>query len=191
MYHIGLMSIPLETTTAAQLRTRTAILRAALRVLINDRSASMSEVAKEANVARSTLHRYFPERSDLIAAADGYATQQIAEVLDQVHLDQGSAADALVRIAHEYFLRWDAVMWNFVEPTTGAPSSESNEVDAQLLALVERGQADGTIDPSIPGPFIRYVIYTMVDAASEYARDHHRSEAVMLMDVVLRKLIAP
>lgn len=185
------MSTPLQATTAAQIRTRTAILRAALGLLINDRSVSMSEVAKDADVARSTLHRYFPERSDLITAVDMFASQQLAEILDHAHIYEGSEADALVRIAHGFFAQWDVVMWNFVETITGDSSPQSREVDAQLLALVERGQADGTIDQSIPGSFIRYTIYTLVDAASEYARNHHRSEAAMLMDVTLRKLIAP
>ncbi|MCO5228252.1 MAG: TetR/AcrR family transcriptional regulator [Thermomicrobiales bacterium] len=180
-----------QTLTAAQLRTRTAILRVALSMLINDRSASMSDVAKEADVARSTLHRYFPERSDLIDAVDAFASHQLAEILDHARINEGNAADALVRIAHGYFAQWDVVMWNFVEITVGASSRQSSEVDAQLLALVERGQAEGSIDHSIPGAFIRYTIYTLVDAASEYARNHHRSEAAMLMDVTLRKLIAP
>lgn len=191
MYHVSHMNTSLQPATAAQLRTRTAILQAALGVLMNDRSAPMGEIAKSANVARSTLHRYFPERSDLIAAVDVYARQQLTEIIANARISEGSAADALVRVAHGFLAQWDAVMWNFMESIVGATSQQSKEVDVQLLALVERGQVDGSIDQSLPGAFIRYTIYTLVDAASEYARSHHRSDAAMLMDVSLRKLIAP
>src|SRR5699024_6566530 len=51
------MSMSENPTTPTQSRTRQAILEAAVQVLIRDRSAPLSDVAKRADVARSTLHR--------------------------------------------------------------------------------------------------------------------------------------
>ncbi|MEU1179064.1 helix-turn-helix domain-containing protein [Streptomyces sp. NPDC005820] len=48
--------------------TRRAILDAAITLLATDPTASLSEVAAAAGVGRTTVHRYFPERSDLLAA---------------------------------------------------------------------------------------------------------------------------
>ena len=56
------------TESATRTRTRQAILAAAVTVFARDPSAALGEVAAAAGVGRTTLHRYFAERSDLLAA---------------------------------------------------------------------------------------------------------------------------
>ncbi|WP_159149695.1 TetR family transcriptional regulator, partial [Dietzia lutea] len=56
------MSAEPNTETGARARTRSAILDAAVEVLAEDRQASMADIATAAQVGRTTVHRYFPER---------------------------------------------------------------------------------------------------------------------------------
>ncbi len=49
-------------------RTRKAILDAAMTVLADNPSASLTDIAAAADVGRSTVHRYYPERTDLLRA---------------------------------------------------------------------------------------------------------------------------
>ena len=64
-----------ENERGARARTRQAILSAAIEVLGQNPSAALSDIAAAADVGRTTLHRYFPERSDLLraVAAEGSA----------------------------------------------------------------------------------------------------------------------
>ena len=57
------MAAPLSTEGGPRTRTRRAILEAAMVVLAENGTASLADIASAAEVGRSTLHRYFPERS--------------------------------------------------------------------------------------------------------------------------------
>lgn len=60
--------------SATRERTRKAILDAAVSVFASKPAATLSEIASAAKVGRTTLHRYFPERSDLVDAVAAEAT---------------------------------------------------------------------------------------------------------------------
>lgn len=96
-------------------RTRNAILRAAVTLLSQNPAASLGEIADAANVARSTLHRYFPERTGLIEALHTFAEGEINAAIMRAKLDEGTAAEALVRLCHEYFDHWDTITWVYME----------------------------------------------------------------------------
>ncbi|TGJ95488.1 TetR family transcriptional regulator, partial [Actinotalea fermentans ATCC 43279 = JCM 9966 = DSM 3133] len=64
---------PDAPATGARARTRRAILDAAVSVFSSNQAASLGEVAQAAQVGRSTLHRYFPERADLMRAVGAEA----------------------------------------------------------------------------------------------------------------------
>lgn len=184
------MSTSENPTTPIQSRTRQAIVEAAIQVLIRDRSAPLSEVAKRAEVSRSTLHRYFPERADLIAAVDAYAQEQIEQIAERCSLDDQSIVDTMVRLALEYFERWDAVMWGYSE--TWEPSEQEDDIDVELGRLISQGQKDGVIDASIPGDWFQHAMYAVVYSAWEYERSGRpHAEAAMMVMVSMRKLLAP
>ena len=68
-------------------RTRSAILDAAVRLLARKRSSSMGEIAEAAGIARSTVHRHFPERADLLAALEAYAANELEIATANARLD--------------------------------------------------------------------------------------------------------
>lgn len=178
-------------TSSLRSRTRNAILEAAVTVFINDRSASLSEVAERAGVARSTLHRYFPERSDLVNAVCTYARDEVERIREASRIDEGPASEAVVRLAVAYLEVWDSVMWDYMEAEAAGAHPDDAE-DVALTRLIDRGFADGTIDPSIPNGWIQHAMYAMLYSAWDYIRSgHSRHEAAKLCEASIRKLIAP
>lgn len=160
---------------------------------MNDRSAPLSEVANQAEVARSTLHRYFPERADLIEAVSAFAQEQIEEICDRARIHEGPIPEALIRLALEYFERWDAVMWNYAE-TWGKSDepAEADEIDLEVHELIIQGQAEGSIDSTIPAEWFQNAMYAVVYTSWEYERSGRpHAEAAMMVMVTLRKILAP
>ncbi|MFW5416997.1 helix-turn-helix transcriptional regulator [Nocardiopsis sp. CNT-189] len=145
---------PAEEETRTRARTRRAILEAAVSVLAERSAAPLSDVARAAGVARSTLQRYFPERSDLMAALGDHADEVLREATERARPAEGTGAEAFVRLAAEYFPLRDAIMlaWGSGEDIEDlAWAEEPGEYDRALYALVERGHADGSMDRRI-GP---------------------------------------
>ena len=158
-----------------------------------DRSASLAEVAERAQVARSTLHRYFPERSDLMEAISAYAKEQVREVGLRARMEEGLARDALLRLCLEYFERWEAVMWDYMESGgETAVECEDDTPNVSIAVLIARGRAEGAIDPTLPDNWIQHAMFAMVYSAWEYSRSNHpRHEAAMHCVNSFQKLIAP
>src|SRR5690554_5835008 len=156
----------------ARIRTRNAILKAAARVLSQNQAAALGEVADAAVVARSTLHRYFPERNDLVDALRRYADEEIAAATARARLEDGPAVDALVRLCHEYFDLWDTVIWAWHDSLREC--QDASELDEQLdpgiTSLIERGHREGSIDPAVPNAWLQQLLWTLLYTAWEYIR---------------------
>ena len=136
-------------------------------------AASLADIAEAAEVGRTTLHRYFPERSDLFDAISADGLERISAAMQRARLPEGPARAALLRACRELFDLGELLMLIFNEPQlTGRPEwQDSGDVDARLLALVERGHADGTIDPDLTAPWVQSLLWCMVYAASSHVRD--------------------
>ncbi|GAA1719978.1 TetR/AcrR family transcriptional regulator [Streptomyces yatensis] len=180
-----------ESTTRA--RTRRAILDAAVARLSADHAASLADVAEAAGVGRTTVHRYFPERSDLLAAIGTDVRERIETATDRARLDDGTAPEALDRLCLEYFELGDRLMllddvpqfwaWSGLEDEKDAPS------DRAVLALVRRGQEDGTLDPDVDATWLQNVLWALLYAAWEQTREHGtpKHTAISLCLRTLRK----
>lgn len=180
--------------TPTRTRTRNAILRAAAGVLSQNQAASLGEIADAAGVARSTLHRYFPERSDLIEALRRYADEQIRAAIRRARLDEGSAVDALARLCHEYFDQWDTITWAYMESLNERDENCSfdDQYDPHVTALIERGYREGSIDPSLPNAWLQQMLWALLYSAWEYIQQGaSKHESLTLMIESLRRITAP
>ncbi|MFD5914227.1 TetR family transcriptional regulator [Streptomyces massasporeus] len=79
-------------------RTRRAILHAAATVLSRRRDATPADIAAAADVGRSTLQRYFPDRELLLAAVVEDCLHRLAASLQEARIDQGPPSQGLRRV---------------------------------------------------------------------------------------------
>jgi AcrR family transcriptional regulator len=89
-----------EWEDARHLRSRERILAAATRTLSSNPRASLADIAREADVGRTTLHRYFPTRLVLQEAMTERALARLDAVFDRVDFEQPLAV-ALTQLVTE------------------------------------------------------------------------------------------
>lgn len=173
--------------SATRVRTRRAILDAAVQVLARDGTASLGEVASAAGVGRTTLHRYFAERADLLAALVHYANERVGEATVRAELGHGSAPDALGRLCREYFELGDVLTVMFTGAIGAMEDEPEQPHDKDVIALIARGHADGTLDAELSPVWTLSLLWTMLYAAWSATREHSmpRHEA---LDQCLRSL---
>ncbi|MGW5051621.1 TetR/AcrR family transcriptional regulator [Actinokineospora sp. NPDC004072] len=176
-------------------RTRRAILDAAVDVLTADPAASLGDIATAAGVGRTTVHRYFPERADLLTALSKSAWDQVAEATERARPHEGPAADALDRLCQEYFDlgRVLTLVFNDPQQYAAADWDTCSPADKSLLDLVERGHEDGTIDPRLSPLWVQNMLWSMLYSAWQYAQEHQvsRHQALDMCLYSLRKTLRP
>lgn len=164
-------------------RTRRAILDAAVSVLACDPSASLGSVAAAAGVGRTTLHRYFAERTDLLAALKVHTLELVNGATERAALGSGPAVEALGRLAREYFELGDALTLIFSDPALSADWDEQSSV----VELVRRGKADGSLDPELSAAWVENLVWALLYAAWALMREQGWARHEVL-DQCLRSL---
>ncbi|MPZ25119.1 MAG: TetR family transcriptional regulator [Micromonosporaceae bacterium] len=162
--------IPSRTIDSpARSRTRRAILAAAATVLARDRTATLAEVADAAEVGRSTLHRYFPDREELVRAVVADSFQVLAESVQQAALDRGPPADAVRRLVAATMDTGDRLLFLFGDPRVrdGFDARRVPDASPAVLDLIARGQAAGVLDPRVSPGWVRHVLWALVYTGCE------------------------
>ncbi len=162
-----------ETAPAARgtlARTRRAILDAAIEVFAEDRTASLGEVAKAAEVGRSTLHRYFPDRAALVRALFEDGAEAARRTLDEAALGHGPPAEAFRRLIVALFDLGPRLNFLFAEPQlTSAdwdgPAWERANTPAAELFL--RGRAEGFFSAELDMEWFFRTLWYMMGAGWE------------------------
>ena len=147
------MSSAASATQPRQDRTRRAVLDAAAELLSKDARASLTEVATAAGVGRTTVHRYFATRDDLLHALADEALDNVASAIATARPAADDAAVALQRVVRELvelgpylrFLNADPVIYD--SPTL---IRRWYEVFEPVAAAVRRGQAAGQLRADLP-----------------------------------------
>lgn len=149
-------------------RTRLALLRAGIDVLSENPSAPLGEVATRADVARSTLHRYFGDRSALAVEIGAYVTQQYDEAVDRALHGGGSGLEQFRRLCVELTERLDILVW-WMNPgaaalCAGSDAEPEDEPDARIVEVVKSGHRDGSIDPLIGAGWTESLLWSTLYA---------------------------
>jgi TetR/AcrR family transcriptional regulator, repressor for lfrA len=181
--------------TGARARTRRAIVAAAIDVLAENGSASLGEVATAAEVSRTTVHRYFAERSDLMNAVTEEVMVRVVAATERARPDQGPAPDALARMCREYFELGSVLTLLFNDVIQIADEDWAAceiDVDRALEAAVERGHDEGSVDPELTPAWIQQLLWALIYVAWNYVRtlDQPRQEGLELAIRSLRRAIA-
>ncbi|MDQ3715028.1 MAG: TetR/AcrR family transcriptional regulator [Actinomycetota bacterium] len=165
-----------EQTRGARARTRRAILDAAISVLSRNPAASLAEVAEAAQVGRTTVHRYFPERSDLLDAVSADVLARIDAAVRRARPGEGSGRAALLRVCRELFDLGDLLTLVLSGQLSKRPEwQECTDADSALIALIQRGQADGSIEPDLTPEWLQRLLWSLLSAADAHGRDNAKS----------------
>ncbi|SKC56601.1 TetR/AcrR family transcriptional regulator [Krasilnikoviella flava] len=181
-----------DVETGARARTRRAIVEAAVTQLARDPGVALGQVADAAGVGRTTLHRYFPERSDLLEAVGAETVARLGEAHERARLDQGTAREALRRLCPEYLLLGDHLTLLFTEVVPDAPADGCAD-DDPMVALVERGRDDGSLDLELSPSWVIGTIWAQLYLAWETLREGHESrhDVVQQLMRTVDKALAP
>ncbi len=173
-------------------RTRRAILGAAAEVLARDRAATLADIAKAAEVGRSTLHRYFPDRDVLVKAAVADAYLVIQQSIQDASVDEGPPVEALRRLVAAMvdtgdrllFLYGDSSVLEGFEAGDEEAGAGPDSVAQMMTDLIKRGQAAGVFDPSVAVQWIQdtvwALVYTGCDSASRGVLPRHGVAAAVI-----------
>jgi TetR/AcrR family transcriptional repressor of lfrA len=172
--------------SGSRARTRQAIVDAAIDVLGRNPAAPLSEIATAAEVGRTTLHRYFAERSDLMAAVSAEAVARLSRATVQARMAEGTGAAAIRRLCQEYFDLGGLLSLIFTEPGLIAGRWEgAGDCDPVFVAMVERGHRDGSVDPELPAGWVQSLIWSQLYAGWAYLAESGASRHEVLR-LVLR-----
>ncbi|MGC9500262.1 TetR/AcrR family transcriptional regulator [Streptomyces sp. WG7] len=182
--------------TGTSNRTRRAILEAAATVLAKNPKASLGDVAAAAEVGRTTVHRYFPERSDLMQALGTDVLEKVAAATDRAHTEDGPAAAALERVCQEFFELGEALTLMFEESLAATWQWEGwedeTETSRELARLIDRGHAEGAFDTGLDQDWIIQILWSLLYAAWQRTRvGGTKHEALTLCLRTLRKTVSP
>jgi AcrR family transcriptional regulator len=148
-------------------RTRHAILAAAASVLARDRAATLADIAAAAQVGRSTLHRHFDDRDDLVNAAIEDSLATLGQSVADAALDQGPPLEAMRRLVAAMVDVGDRLLFLFGDPRVLEGREGPAPSDRPVIELIERGQAEGVFDPEVSPGWIEHVLWALVYTAAE------------------------
>jgi len=148
-------------------RSVRAILEAAERVLADDPGASLEQIAEEAGLTRTTVHRRFANRQALIDALAVSAKQQLAEAIEEARPDAAPALVALYRVTANVLRTKSAWRFTLGNPTvdTSAAAAIWAAITARTLQLLTRAQREGLLDPAADLEWTRQVYYALLSEA--------------------------
>src|SRR4051812_13030614 len=117
----------------------------------------MAGIAAEAGVGRATLYRHFATRDELIAALECELLDAAGAIIaEQLARTDVAAAEALAQVVEdlvEVRARY-RLLFDWPEREGGDRRDSQRRFDAPLLALIERGQEEGDLDPDVPPRWI-------------------------------------
>lgn len=174
----GAMSTTEIPESGARGRTRRAILAAAAQVLSQRRDATLAEIAEAADVGRSTLHRYFPDRRELLRAVVEDSLEVLGRSVAGAAIDDGPPLEAMRRLVTAMVDAGDRILFLWGDPRVleeygpGQEECEGDDdlVDDSLLRLIRRGQDEGVFDTEVSPLWIQNVLYGLVYTGVEVAR---------------------
>lgn len=146
-------------------RTRRLIIDAAIETLGQRQSAPLGEIADAAEVSRSTLHRHFSDRGQLLASMDGECRRRFDEATARARIAEGTALESLTRLGLEYLGLGSVLSLIFADNALIDPDSWDDSGEQELTTLIERGHTDQSIDAQLPVGWVVTTLWVLLFGA--------------------------
>ena len=163
------MPVSTKQLSGVQARTRAAILAATASALAANRTATMPEIAAEAGVGRTTLHRYFADRETLIYEATLDSIRVLMEAVDEAATEDGPALDAMRRFITAAVSIGERLVFLFGDPAVLRDIRPAQLNEKLVIDLIKRGQDEGVFDPDLNPTWIRHALYGLILRGCEQA----------------------
>jgi AcrR family transcriptional regulator len=165
------MNMSVHTTTAAavmRLGARPPLLDVAAEVLVADPAASLAEVAAAAGMGRTTLHKHYATREDLLRAVGHRAIdlleQAIGEATAAEHADGGLRAlvAALIPIGPQLAFLWRTPAFDHMKDL----DDRWLAVEERTVAVLRRAQELGILAADLPDWWLGQMLSSVVYVAA-------------------------
>ena len=178
------MSVLAQVEGGVRGRTRKAILDAAMTVLADNPAAPLSDIATAAEVGRSTVHRYYPERIDLIRALAVHVHALSSAAIEQADPMCGPPVEALRRVVECQLDLGPIVLFAYNEPTIALDAELMAHLDTGDEAIIEVLARVSTQSATAPPGWARRVFWALLQAGYEAAKQggtprHQIVDAIM------------
>lgn len=140
-----------------------------------------------AGVGRTTVHRAFPTREDLLTALALQAVDRLRGALATARPGDGTAVDALERVVHEVLPLVDELRFLDAGPEVwDLPQLKDAwwSVTLELDGLIERGQREGDIRGDVPAEVIVEAFTGMLWGVWQGVRDGRVAPATAARHIV-------
>jgi AcrR family transcriptional regulator len=154
-------------TDEVSVRIKRPLLDVVAEVLVADPAASLAEVAAAAGIGRTTLHKHYATRDDLVTAVAHRAIDLWEQAVDRV-ADDGlrQLTDALLPIGPQLAFLWRSPALDHAEDII----DRWNKAELCGLAVLQRAKAEGTIGASVPDWWMLQSYYSLIYVAAESVR---------------------
>jgi AcrR family transcriptional regulator len=163
----------LPDQTKAQEDKRRLLLDAAVRVFARKgyHAARVGDIAEEAGVAYGLLYHYFSSKEEVLRNVFRETWRALIATMESVERGEDTPREQLRKIAEILLRSWkrdpDLVRVLVLEVTRSQLlAGEMDEIVASfsvIQAIVERGQADGSIRGDLDARLASYVFYGAID----------------------------
>lgn len=165
------------------------ILEAAERVFAADPSATLEAVAKAAGVARTTVHRRFSSRDELLDALVDVVNAKLREAIAGAHIETAPALVALYQLTVatlDLKVDWRA-SWQFVDLGSEGARGISPDNIAALDFLLRRSLDAGLLRTGVDLRWARNVYMALIHEAATARPDEEAASgwANLIMQTLL------
>ncbi|MDT0265372.1 helix-turn-helix domain-containing protein [Streptomyces sp. DSM 44915] len=182
------MAATVSSSAGTLARTRRAILDAAIEVFARDTAAAMGEIARAAEVGRSTLHRYFPDRSALVRALQVDCAEAAQRLLTEARLDDGPVNEAFRRLVRAMFELGPRINFLFSEVNSADWDDAAwEQAHIPIARLFQRGQQECYFDCELELDWFIRTLWYLISAGWE-SMDEDGVPRYIALDRVIRTL---
>jgi AcrR family transcriptional regulator len=169
------MVVRAASTGSPRRGTRPSLLDVAAEVLVADPSASLAEVADAAGIGRTTLHKHYATRDDLLRAVAHRAIDlwevALGEVADTDDPDGGLRAvtAAMIPIGPQLAFLWRTPAFDHDQELVERWAS----TEERGLAVLRRAQDRGVLAADVPDWWLLHTFYSLIYVAAESVGSGH------------------